>query len=185
MMAHVYMHVFVGAGVCVCVQDLQLCSGSAVCLASIRGSVFVKASVKEELTCNGRFPPVCHYTRYLICNSSTVSVWTIYSTCVCGCMSIVQKVPPTLAFFKCTLTYFRGHVCIFILILCLNIQMKKKCKLCDSVAPETYLKLAYFCSFFLVSLEVQKLHSIVNSITHFAHSLCAVNHAWFKNCVLL
>lgn len=55
-------------------RDLELCCGSAVCLASIRSSVFIKASVKEELTCGGRFPPVCYYTHHLIGSRPAVSV---------------------------------------------------------------------------------------------------------------
>lgn len=49
----------------VCTYILRSESGSAVCLPSIRGSVFLNASVKGELTCSGRFPPAYCYKQHL------------------------------------------------------------------------------------------------------------------------
>lgn len=64
--------------VCTSVTDLPPVSGSAVCLASIRGSVFLNASVKGELTCSGIFPPAYYYKQHLSWNSPSarVSVFT-------------------------------------------------------------------------------------------------------------
>lgn len=56
---------------CASVTDLHPESGSAVCLASIRGSVFLNASVKGELTCSGTFPPAYYYKQHLSWNSPT------------------------------------------------------------------------------------------------------------------
>lgn len=49
----------------ICAYILRSESGSAVCLPSIRGSVFLNASVKRELTCSGRFPPAYCYKQHL------------------------------------------------------------------------------------------------------------------------
>lgn len=68
--------------VCASVTDLQPESGSAVCLASIRGSVFLNASVKGELTCSGTFPPAYYYKKHLSWNSVCVLVYV----CVYVCM---------------------------------------------------------------------------------------------------
>lgn len=67
--------------VCTSVTDLPPVSGSAVCLASIRGSVFLNASVKGELTCSGIFPPAYYYKQHLSWNSP--SACECLHACVC------------------------------------------------------------------------------------------------------
>lgn len=66
---------------CASVTDLHPESGSAVCLASIRGSVFLNASVKGELTCSGTFPPAHYNTRPLSWNSMFVHARVFILTC--------------------------------------------------------------------------------------------------------
>lgn len=67
---------------CTSVTDLHPESGSAVCLASIRGSVFLNASVKGELTCSGIFPPAYYFKRHLSWNSPSARCACLHA-CVC------------------------------------------------------------------------------------------------------
>lgn len=96
--AVVHIHFFVNVmassaiyGLCTCmcvsmcasVTDLHPESGSAVCLASIRGSVFLNASVKGELTCSGTFPPAYYYTQHLSWSSLSACLFMCISSYVC------------------------------------------------------------------------------------------------------
>lgn len=61
-------------------QTFILSLGQQFVLASIRGSVFLNASVKGELTCSGTFPSVYYYIQHLSCQSACM--------CLCMCMSL-------------------------------------------------------------------------------------------------
>lgn len=67
--------------VCVPLTDLHRECGSAVCLASIRGSVFLNTSVKAELTCSGIFPPAYNYKQHLSWSSPSTRCACLH-TCV-------------------------------------------------------------------------------------------------------
>lgn len=76
---------------CASVTDLHPESGSAVCLASIRGSVFLNASVKRELTCSGTFPPAYDYTRHLRWNRPTAFVDVRAFIRMCACTYVCMR----------------------------------------------------------------------------------------------
>lgn len=79
---HFMVCVPVCVSACTSVTDLHPESGSAVCLASIRGSVFLNASVKGELTCSGIFPPAYYFKRHLSWNSPSARCACLHA-CVC------------------------------------------------------------------------------------------------------
>ena len=87
MFVHFTVCVRVCVSVCASLTDLHPESGSAVCLASIRGSVFLNASVKGELTCSGTFPPAYDYTQHLSWNSPSA-----FSACGCLCACVCSHI---------------------------------------------------------------------------------------------